>query len=534
MTVPSKSSWISNHRRLITFLFWAAFLSIVVFLLLYRLNSWPPVWWDEGWTLSAVRNWILNGHLGNYRDGVAIPPGIPLRFPVAVPVAISMKLFGIGTWQGRLPGVVFTVLALAMYGYIVSKMYDRRTGVATLVLLVCLSPNAFQPIIFGRQVLAEIPMMFYLLGGYTLLWLALTKSAWWSAGAVILFGIGMHAKLQVPPFWLVSIVLAIWLAIKHRQWRSTKILAWVTAGSILIAAIVYLIQNSIMPGSFNSPELLYLLINLSVVTIDGTIRWKAMYTTVIFALPELLGYLWAGRLIIRNIFAHRIDAQLDINSLETNREILKAAIWGLGASWMVWYITMSMYWIRYIFPAYMIGLIFVSAFVGKHTNGYDIQWIFRQISALLFKRELNRPNIKAAAIVIAFSIALAFAIGTMRLQLAPSILQPETAAAYLRSNIPDGAKVETYESELFFLAPELNYHFPPDLVSMQLYWRANIDRQYPINYDPLKSNPEYLIVGPYAQSWGVYDDTLIQKSFELIEEVGGYKVYRIKNSQLGN
>ena len=48
----------------------------------------------------------------------------------------------------------------------------------------------------------------------------------------------------------------------------------------------------------------------------------------------------------------------------------------------------------------------------------------------------------------------------MRIVLSTSIWKPEIAAAYLRNNVPEGAKVETYESELFFLAPELKLSLP--------------------------------------------------------------------------
>ncbi len=99
---------------------------------LYRLNNWPSVWWDEGWTLDAARNWIEHGHLGHYMDGIPIPARPLVRFVVAVMVALSMKIFGIGVWQGRLPGVIFTILSLVLLVYLTSTIYNRK-----LVLLRC-------------------------------------------------------------------------------------------------------------------------------------------------------------------------------------------------------------------------------------------------------------------------------------------------------------------------------------------------------------------------------------------------------------
>ena len=36
---------------------------VILFLVSVRLESVPPLWWDEGWTLSVARNWIGDGPL---------------------------------------------------------------------------------------------------------------------------------------------------------------------------------------------------------------------------------------------------------------------------------------------------------------------------------------------------------------------------------------------------------------------------------------------------------------------------------------
>ena len=113
----------SLSRRLLPGLFWATVLFLGCFLLMYRLGKFPALWWDEGWTLSAARNWVEHGHLGHYLAGKAVLPRSPVRFPVVVPVALSMKILGVGTWQGRLPGVIFTVLALSLVLYLTCLLY---------------------------------------------------------------------------------------------------------------------------------------------------------------------------------------------------------------------------------------------------------------------------------------------------------------------------------------------------------------------------------------------------------------------------
>lgn len=523
-----------RKKDILSVLFLMTFFGLISFALLFKLNDYPTVWWDEGWTLSAARNWIVHGHLGNYIDGQPVPPRIPLRFPVAVPVAISMKLFGIGIWQGRLPGVIFTIGTLLLYGYLISKMYTRKTGIAAQLIAVCLSPYMFNPIISGRQIMAEMPMMFYLLGGYSLVWLALTRHKLWGIGAALLFGIAIHAKLQVPPFWIVSMGLAFLVAVKHRHWNLVRLLSWIAVGSIASAIIVFLIQNSLMPGSFADQELLKLLLNTSVLSLTWSIRERAIYIAAIFALPILLGYIWAGRRILRTLFVRNVEVNEHLQTGEINKEIMRAAIWGLGASWLVWYITMSSYWIRYLLPAYFIGIIFITAFVGEHTQDFNLGTIFPQTARLLFRGEVKKKNIIALTFILIFSVSLGLMLGTFRILFPATKWQPEVAAQYIQENIPLSAKVETYESELLFLAPEFNYHLPPDLVSMELYRRADINLQYAIDYDPIKAKPDYLVVGPFAQTYGLYSDQLINEWFDPVTDIGGYQIYHIKNSKYGD
>ena len=64
--------------------------------------------------------------------------------------------------------------ALAVLFYLARRLYNLPIAVATvLVLLFMLPQMEIHPIIVGRQVLGEMPAMFYLLTGYALFLLAL-------------------------------------------------------------------------------------------------------------------------------------------------------------------------------------------------------------------------------------------------------------------------------------------------------------------------------------------------------------------------
>jgi 4-amino-4-deoxy-L-arabinose transferase-like glycosyltransferase len=494
------------------------------------LNNWPSVWWDEGWTLDAARNWITHGHLGHYLDGQPVAARSPVRFPVVVPVALSMKILGVGIWQGRLPGVIFTILSLGLVVYLTSKIFNHRVGIATLIILLCFSASDFNPILNGRQVMAEMPMMFYLLGGYMMVWFALTRSTTWGLGAALLFGIAIHAKLQVLPFWLVSIVLAIWVTISYKQRHSTMILVGIALGSIAVAIFFLFIQNLVMPGSFEDPELIKILFNSVVMVPTWPVRKLALRNVIFFSLPQFLGFIWAGQQIIKSFSDGRFTDKNDLQVEKTNKEILRASLWGLGASWFVWYLAMAIFWSRYLFPAYFVGCVFFAAYAGELSAGFNLRLFVRRTSALLLGREVKLINIEAVILLIAFSVILGASGKTMLLTMLKSFPNPNSAANYLRNNIPDGARVETFESELLFLAPEIKYHFPTDLVSMQLVRKWDIDPQLSIKYDPLGANPDYLVVGGYARIWNLYDDVISQGWFQLAANVGGYQIYQIRTT----
>ena len=515
----------SHHKRLLNGVFWALLISLLLFLLLYRLNDFPSVWWDEGWTLDAARNWIVHGHLGHYLDGLPVPPRIPVRFPVVVPVALSMKIFGVGTWQGRLPGVVFTLLSLGLAFFLSSKMYNRRTGFATLFLMLCLSPLYFHPIVIGRQVLAEMPMMFFLLGGYSLLWLALTRSSVWGIGAFLLFGVAIHAKLQIPPFWLVSIILAIWMSISLRQRRSLLILVGIALGSITVSGLIYWVQNKIMPGSFDDPALIKLLFNSVIVVLDWRIRIVALALGLLFAFPQLFSFIWAGRRILPVLWIARHDPSPPTSLHDASKEIIRVGVWGLGSSWFFWYLAVGLSWERYMFPPFFIGCFFVAAYLNEFTAGFDMRLVMHRASALLLHRAFNRQNLQVVVSLAILSITLGLVGASIRGGLAASMVDPVAAAIYLEVNIPTGARVETFESELLFLAPELIFHLPSDLVSMQLNRKSSIDSKFIIEYDPMESNPDYLVNGPMAQMWHLYDDVIAKGFFKLDADIGGYLIY---------
>src|SRR5262249_16095263 len=179
---------------------------VILFAGLWNLTG-PALWWDEGWTLSVARNWVERGYYGRLLDGQLAPPGMEAAFPTTVPVALAMRLFGVGVWQGRLFGVLCTVDALALIYHLALRLYNRRVGLGRLFVLLLMPMHPqLHPLIMCRQVLAELPMLCYLLMGYAA-FLAAQRRPLWLPAAIFVWGVALISKAQALPFWACSLLI---------------------------------------------------------------------------------------------------------------------------------------------------------------------------------------------------------------------------------------------------------------------------------------------------------------------------------------
>ncbi len=347
---------ITHHKRVLSIIFALILLSIFLILLLYQLDRWPALWWDEGWTLDAARNWIEHGQLVHFLEGQPIPLRSTLRLPLILPVALSMRLLGVGIWQGRLPVVLFTILTLGLVFYLSSQIYNKKTGLITLFLMLCISPINIHPIMLGRQVISEIPMMFYLLAGYSMLWLAMTRSPGWGVGAILLFGIALNAKLQVPPFWLVSMIMALSISIRRHKEKLSYLLTGVAIGSFAVAGIIFFLQQRVMQGSFSDSTNLAILFKTIIFVPNSFVRLRALVNVLLLAFPQTMGFILIGKTIFTtSLTSNKPSSSAEINQFIVYKEIIQSALWVLGVSWLVWYALGGCFGIAIYFHHFLLG-----------------------------------------------------------------------------------------------------------------------------------------------------------------------------------
>ncbi|QQG42856.1 MAG: glycosyltransferase family 39 protein [Candidatus Giovannonibacteria bacterium] len=147
-----------RDNLILTFLF-----IILILFGVWRLPYSPATWFDEGINLGIAKGLINHGVFS-----LEIAPGefvetrqflITSNYPVLLPAALSMKLFGLNLVAARAPMVLFLFLfALAAY-FLVKKLYGKTAAIMSVALIVSFTPFYGN----GKNVLGEIPGLFYFL-----------------------------------------------------------------------------------------------------------------------------------------------------------------------------------------------------------------------------------------------------------------------------------------------------------------------------------------------------------------------------------
>jgi hypothetical protein len=487
-------------------------------LLFVALGLWnlqaPGMWWDEGWTLSVARTWVERGHYGRLLDGQLAPPGLEASFTVTAPIALAFRLVGVGLWQGRLFGVLCAAGAVALVYYLALRLYSRAVAIGTLVVLLLMAMHPqLHPLIMGRQALAEMPMLCYLLAGYACLLPALRRPLRFLPLATICWGVALITKAQALPFWAISLAVPLAAMLVLRRWRAAGVLALGLAGGLAVARALpwlwsLLLHDQTLPGTPVNGlyEVTALVPNLSN-------RIFALGNALAFGLPAALGLVYA---------AWRTPRARDAWPIYLDREIARLALLMLAGSWYAWFIVLSVGVPRYLFPATFVASIFAAALLGDLTEQFSLIATLRRATGL-FRHGQRGAGAWVAILLVAISVPIT--IQTLgRFYIANSDITAFQVADFLNNQTPEDALVETYESELHFL---LNrpYHYPPDQLHVELNRRSLLGQDIAITYNPLAANPDYLVVGTFSAGNRLYEPFITAGAFRVIQTYGVYTIY---------
>ncbi len=492
----------------------------------FRLDTIPAPWFDEGWTLSLARNWVVSGHYGHLVMGRPVQATIlNAGLPVVAPVALSFRLLDIGVWQARLPGVILTLLALLLLYDLTRHLYQRVTALTTWFVIMALSVHPdMNPIMMGRQVMGEMYVVFYTLLGFYALWKSWKIHSWvYLLVSMMGWGAALQSKPQVAPFLTLSLALPGFIAGLQGHKKTTLYLWGGLAGALAVSWGIRYMERRFIGGG-NDPyhmlgqvEVLF----TYVLALNVRSRIYALVSLALFlGLFPLIGLLYVA---LRWLFHHNV-----LPSLDDFRMVLKVCLWVLGASWYYWYMGFSIGWSRYVFPAAIMASPFAAKWIEDVTGGLNFRATFRE-GALLLTSERNWKSLQVTLLLIMILIAFSLTFYNLSQVYASSSGGLREVVWFLNNDSDPTAIVETYESELYFLLNK-PYHYPPDEIQHRLNQRKFFGIQSPIHYNPVAEiKPDYLVIGFMSRFWGLDEILLQYPVWHLALNTGLYQVYvRIK------
>jgi hypothetical protein len=495
----------------------AATVILLVILAIIDLESVPPVWWDEGWNFTIAHNWIDKGYYGRYLIDAPIPISPTNGFPVIASVALGFKLFGTGIWQGRILFTFLSLGALALIYHLAARLYGRAVGVGTLFTLTLMSAYpGLHPILSGRQALGDVPAVFFLLLGYAF-FLTADKKALWIIPAVFFWAAALLTKLQVLPFWSASLLVPLAVLLYEKKWRVAALTALSLVGALITSQLLLAFLDSLLESSTLPTPRLAGLYQVTALVTSLPARLFTLIAVFEFGLPTLLGLGYGLREFLR-------DRQRIV--FPTHAEVVKLALLVLACSWFAWYLTLSVGWVRYLFPATFVGSIFVAAMLYDLTDGFNFTMCFREFATTVKSLGFNVKSFGVLLVAVLVGMSVMRTLITLRkTYVLDADASVQEVAHFINTQTPTNALVETYDSELFFLLRR-RYHYPPDQLHIELVRRTFLyDDNVHIDYDPLLANPDYLIVGPHSKQWRLYDHVLNSGAFRLRQAYSRYEIY---------
>ena len=516
---PDQKGQVSARLFVLSKTGWITFGAVVLiaFLVFFHLSSFPLTWFDEGSHLHVPKTLVTKGVYADYSsEGFRYyGPTSGVGPTVFLPIAMVFSIFGIGLFQARMVAALYLVATLLIFYRLAKGLGGITLGVVALALVI--TSRGVDLLQYGREVLGEVPGLFFLLAGLWLWFYSWKKPSWWAfAGAGALLGLSLVTVNQ----YLILIAPGLGLAFLANlfYYKAVPQRAFVITGALTLGIyLVWLACQIFFLGPSNAAQ------NWALFR-QGTTDAALIFSPALMkrALTELLNLnVYLGVLLPGLVYGAFL-------SLPRRKEGLQ---WGvlflLVFANLLWYVTASISWSRYAFP----GLAISSLFVGKlFLDLIDKIKVDRRSGWESLKNGLGIDQSMALkAILVAWLgvmviIPLAQDVKDIAF---PPFNAPAAMAAYMNDHVSKTALVETWEPEMGFLTNH-NYHFPPP----SLLYTANsfiwLGKTPPsTQYDYVQQNlPDYVLVGAFSSWVQLYPVDFLNAHYHLEKAIGGYQLYQ--------
>lgn len=495
------------------------------FFSLRHLDLFPAPWFDEGWWLQIPKNLALYGQYAvrsaegfRYFDTTASVS--PVFF---LPFAGVFSMFGVGLLQARLVMAACFLGCCVLVYLLGRRLHGPAAGLIALALFIFVKPddNFTSALLMGRQVMAEMPALFFFLAG-ALVWVHAMerRSLSWSLVCGLLFGVAVTIKNQ---FALIVIPMLIVLALIDRlRYRQRRLKLFAATLITVLAALVA--QQAFLYLLLGPQNYTLLLKDLSAAS--------GPQVRMFFSPPAMLN---AAQVIFKNEYAIVLLLSLVYAAWlclrKSAKDIAPCLPVVFVGGWLLWFGIASVGWARYAFPAFAVSYILAGRALADLGGFAGASW-----AALKSKWDAGqrKPMLRAGG-VLAFIVALisfsSFAM--LRNIVSAQDDSPRQFAAYLDAAIPASGRIETWEWEIAFMAGPHEFHHPPTQLLNNLILQKQTGASLLSEpYDLQTAQPQYLIIGPFAK-WTQFYSADVLARFERIQSIGEYDLYRAKPAITG-
>lgn len=471
----------------------------------------PPIWHDEGIFLHAPRNLLLYGQYATLSsDGLRLFDGhlSGLGPAVTLPIAWVFSVWGIGLTQARAVIGLYTILAALGLYLLGLELTTRRA--ALLAVLLFLSGFVRDMLWLSRAVMGEVPALAFIVTGLWA-WLRASrkhggKTTIWLIVSGLLYGAAVAAKPQ--SILLLPVLGLIWLldrayyrALSHRYF------------------IVPILVSAILPVLWFAYQALTLLSTQSASDISHVMHMTGLalfgsslsaVATNLLTLPVRHYFLIWGPATVYNLS----------QATERNRDGLRLLLVPLCITlWIGWWAFMSIGWHRYAFVPLALATLPTAILAEEILSSLEL----RRTSPCGLPPADRAPVITVLILLSVLGLGLIGQVYKLEME---ATTEPQDFAAQVQQIVPETAIIESWEWEIDTLAQRA-FHHPPAAIDEAAVLQARLGQDYTYDYDWRKLGFEYLIVGPFAKNFELYDQDIESGCCELVTKVGDYELFRV-------
>lgn len=510
MSTPHKKFIVKNH----TVLLWICGLLAVYFLVFHNLTRFPATWFDEGSHLHVPKTLVRYGVYADISsEGFRYyGPTIGVGPTVMLPVAAMFKVFGIGLFQARLVIALYLIAAVYVFYRLVEHLSGKWMALVAAALII--SSRSVLLLNYGRQLLGEVPGLFFLVLGFYLWFSRWEDDKNWKRLSLIglLFGLAMITKYQYLLFLAPTLIFSWFLDMfyyKTSAHRNFLIPGLVAAGSFGLwqfFTLQYLGPATVMEN--------LALMRASAEGAAFNFNWFQLGTNF-------------GELTSRSVYLGALLPAVIYGFFLSMPRTQAGQKWSIIFLLMVlnlaWFVVFSIGWIRYAFLGLTFAGIFIARLFYDLTGGLKVER-----STGYFRAFFQGRNALSLAVMfwLLAIIVLPMAKNVMEI----AFPQPDSVrkmASYLNENIPQTALIETWDPEMGFMTDH-NYHYPPNALLAIAIDQVNYEGE-PVkdHYDFVqKEHPDYLLVGEFSKWTEIYSPEELVGQYEWVVTFGDYELYK--------